>query len=228
MSIEIGTFEEYSMGANPSEEVDGGDGISIDPKIIENLVDLVGSEEEVEQAAKEAFEELKKSFDDNDIEIEKGEAPDLLAMSALVLKLVELGKLGPQEADSFIEENLIDMTSGENEESESEEEIKEDVNENEDILKNYKALAGFVKLLKEDMNDKMFAGGKNAPSIEDYGAFIELGIYYENLRDGITPKTLSIRGRASKKYVERDIMKYSGAQIKKLEKHGVGKTTIVR
>jgi len=133
MSIEIGTFEEYSMGANPSEEVDGGDGISIDPKIIENLVDLVGSEEEVEQAAKEAFEELKKSFDDNDIEIEKGEAPDLLAMSALVLKLVELGKLGPQEADSFIEENLVNMASGEDEEvpqeteeSESEEETEED------------------------------------------------------------------------------------------------------
>lgn len=132
MSIEIGTFEEYSMGANPSEEVDGGDGISIDPKIIENLVDLVGSEEEVEQAAKEAFEELKKSFDDNDIEIEEGEAPGLLAMSALVLKLVELGKMGPQEADSFIEENLVDMTAGEDEEAPQEESESEEEETEED------------------------------------------------------------------------------------------------
>ena len=100
--MNIATFEEFSMGANPGE----GSNVSIEPAIIENLVDLVGSEEEVELAAKEAFEELKKAFDDNDVELKEGDAPESLAMSALVLKLVEKGKLGPQEADTFIEENL--------------------------------------------------------------------------------------------------------------------------
>lgn len=131
MSIEIGTFEEFSMGANP---IEGGE-IGIDPKIIEHLVDLVGSEEDVEQAAKEAFEELKRSFDENEVEVKDGDSPDLLAMSALVLKLVELGKLGPQEADSFIEENLVNMIedaemdkedSEESEEVESEEESEDE------------------------------------------------------------------------------------------------------
>ena len=100
--MNIATFEEFSMGANPGE----GSEVSVDPTIIENLVELVGSEEEVELAAKEAFEELKKAFDDNDVELKEGDAPESLAMSALVLKLVEKGKLGPQEADTFIEENL--------------------------------------------------------------------------------------------------------------------------
>ena len=100
--MNIATFEEFSMGANPGE----GSEVAVDPTIIENLVELVGSEEEVELAAKEAFEELKKAFDDNDVELKEGDAPESLAMSALVLKLVEKGKLGPQEADTFIEENL--------------------------------------------------------------------------------------------------------------------------
>jgi hypothetical protein len=111
--MNIATFEEFNMGANPAE----GSEISIDPTIIENLVELVGSEEEVESAAKEAFEELKKAFDENDIDLKEGDAPESLAMSALVLKLVELGKLGPQEADRFIEENLGEP---EREEEESE------------------------------------------------------------------------------------------------------------
>ena len=134
MSIEIGTFEQFSMGANPTE---GGE-IGIDPKIIEHLVDLVGSEEDVEQAAKEAFEELKKSFDENEVEVKDGDSPDLLAMSALVLKLVELGKLGPQEADSFIEETLVNMIEDaemdkEDSEEESEEVESEEESEDEEV-----------------------------------------------------------------------------------------------
>lgn len=100
--MNIATFEEFNMGANPGE----GSEALIDPTIIKNLVELVGSEEDVETAAKEAFEELKKAFDENNIELKGEDAPVSLAMSALVLKLVELGKLGPQEADTFIEENL--------------------------------------------------------------------------------------------------------------------------
>jgi hypothetical protein len=32
--------------------------------------------------------------------------PEKLALAALVVKLVEMGKLGPDEADSFIADNL--------------------------------------------------------------------------------------------------------------------------
>ena len=111
MSMSIGTFEQYSSGLNPSENED----VNVNPDIIEKLVDLVGSEDEVEDAAKEAFEELQKSFDENEVELKEGDAPETLAMSALILKLVETGKLGPQEADKFIEDNL-----GESEEAEVE------------------------------------------------------------------------------------------------------------
>lgn len=102
MSMHIGTFEQYSAGLNPSENED----VNINTDIIEKLVDLVGSEEEVEAAAKEASEELRKAFEENEIELKEGDEPVTLAMSALILKLVEKGKLGPQEADRFIEDNL--------------------------------------------------------------------------------------------------------------------------
>jgi hypothetical protein len=118
--MNIATFEEFNMGANPGE----GSEISVDPTVIENLVELVGSEEDVETAAKEAFEELKKAFDENDIELKGEDAPESLAMSALVLKLVELGKLGPQEADRFIEENLGNQE--ESEETEEDDEAESD------------------------------------------------------------------------------------------------------
>jgi hypothetical protein len=118
--MNIATFEEFNMGANPGE----GSEISVDPTVIENLVELVGSEEDVETAAQEAFEELKKAFDENDIELKGEDAPESLAMSALVLKLVELGKLGPQEADRFIEENLGNQE--ESEETEEDDEAESD------------------------------------------------------------------------------------------------------
>lgn len=105
--MKIGTFEEFDMGLN----LDGSQDSNIDMNIVEKLVSLVESEEDVEEAAKQSFEELKMSFDDNDIELTGDDAPESLVISALVIKLVENGKLGPQEADTFIEENL-----GENEE----------------------------------------------------------------------------------------------------------------
>lgn len=120
----ITSFYEYSQGANPSEE-----GMKsaemVDPSIIEKLVDIVGSEEDVEGAAKEAFEELKSSFEKNEIELKEEDAPEALALSALILKLVELGKIGPQEADSFIQENIakedVEEVEGEEETTETNE-----------------------------------------------------------------------------------------------------------
>jgi hypothetical protein len=101
----ITNFHEYSAGANPSDEGKETAGL-IDPQVIQNLIDTVGSEKEVEDAAREAHEELKAAFEKNEVEIKDGDSANSLAMAALVLKLVETGKLGPQEADKFIEENL--------------------------------------------------------------------------------------------------------------------------
>jgi len=76
--------------------------------IIEDLVDAVGSEEDVEAAAKEAYEDLKNAFESDEIEMMEEGVPENLAMSALVVKLVEQGKLDPKKADAFIGDNADD------------------------------------------------------------------------------------------------------------------------
>lgn len=76
----------------------------IDESVIEKLVDLVGGEDDVEAAAKEAFEELEKAFERNEVKMEEAKSAENLAISALIVKLVERGKLGPEEADDFIKD----------------------------------------------------------------------------------------------------------------------------
>ena len=63
-----------------------------------------------EAAAKEAFDELSSSFEKDEIQMKDGDLPEKLAMSALLVKLVELGKVGPEEADSFIATHLEPAT----------------------------------------------------------------------------------------------------------------------
>jgi len=84
--------------------------LNFDETVISALVELVGSEEEVEAAAKEAFDELSSSFEKDEIQLKEGDLPEKLAMSALLVKLVELGKVGPEEADSFIATHLEPAT----------------------------------------------------------------------------------------------------------------------
>lgn len=78
----------------------------VDTEILDKLIELVESEEDVEACAKEAFEELKKAFEENKVEVKGDEPADKLAMASLIVKLVEKGKLGPEDADTFIEENM--------------------------------------------------------------------------------------------------------------------------
>lgn len=78
--------------------------LNIDEEIISELVDLVGSEEKVEAAAEMAYEELLSSFENNEMEIEEEDLPQNLALASLVIKLVELGDLDPEKADSFLQE----------------------------------------------------------------------------------------------------------------------------
>lgn len=91
-------FNTYSKIYENEEEYTA----NVDESIIEKLVDMVGSEDDVEAAAKESFEELQKSFEKNEIEVEEAQSAENLAISALIVKLVEQGKIGPDEADDFI------------------------------------------------------------------------------------------------------------------------------
>jgi hypothetical protein len=85
-----------------SEDTD----LDMDTSVLSKLVDLVGDEQDIEDCAREAFEDLEKSFERDELKMEEGDQPEKLVMSALIVKLVEKGKLGPQEADEFIDENL--------------------------------------------------------------------------------------------------------------------------
>lgn len=92
----------FSDFTNESEDSN----IEMDVSILDSLVELVGSEECVEECAKEAFEDLKESFEKNEVEITGEDPAENLAIASLVVKLVENGKLGPEDADKFIEENI--------------------------------------------------------------------------------------------------------------------------
>lgn len=102
----INSYEEFvkSYGAINEDLVNV---LDLDTTILDKLVDTVGSEEDIEQCAKEAFEELEKSVKDgNGIEFKDEDTPKKLAISALLVKLVEKGKLDPQAADDFLEAHL--------------------------------------------------------------------------------------------------------------------------
>jgi len=96
--FKLNEYSAYTMGQNPD--------LNIDTEILDALVDIVGSEEEVESAAEESFNELMSAFENDEIEASDEMVPEKLALAALIVKLVELGKIGPDEADSFIEEYL--------------------------------------------------------------------------------------------------------------------------
>lgn len=110
MSNRIMSLHEYaSLGVNPTEGSSGMDvniEFDLDETMLDELVELVGSEEDVEAAAEAAFKDLSKSFEMEDIKMEEGDVPEKLALASLVVKLVEMGKLGPEEADNFIESYL--------------------------------------------------------------------------------------------------------------------------
>jgi hypothetical protein len=94
--------ENYVVGANPDEE----NALDLDTQMLDELVELVGSEEEVEAAAKEAHEDLVAAFERNEVEIDEDAVPEKLAIASLILKLVEQGKIGPEDADQFIADNV--------------------------------------------------------------------------------------------------------------------------
>jgi len=93
------------LGANPSDENEM-DTFDLDTDLLDELVELVGSEEEVELAAQEAHDDLLMAQEEGSLEGGEDMIPEKLAVAALIVKLVEMGKLSPEEADSFIEKNI--------------------------------------------------------------------------------------------------------------------------
>ena len=61
--------ENYTVGVNPDEEVE----LNLDTTALDQLVELVGSVEEVEAAAKEAHEDLVAAFERNEVEMRSEE-----------------------------------------------------------------------------------------------------------------------------------------------------------
>lgn len=100
MAIRLARLNESYIGANPTDKS------NIDATILDALVELVGSEEEVEAAAEASFNDLSSAFEKDELEMTEEDMPEKLAIAALIVKLVEMGKIGPEEADSFIEEHL--------------------------------------------------------------------------------------------------------------------------
>lgn len=95
-------FTNESKGASSKKKNNS----PVDTEILDKLVELVESEKDVEICAKEAFKDLEQAFKENKVEVKGDEPADKLAMASLIVKLVEKGKLGPEDADSFIEENM--------------------------------------------------------------------------------------------------------------------------
>ena len=103
---------EDSMGENPEIDEESGEietyELELAEELLDELVDAVGSEEAVEAAAKEAYEDLKNAYEANEIEMMEEGVPENLALSALIMKLVEQGSLDPKKADAFIGDHAED------------------------------------------------------------------------------------------------------------------------
>ncbi len=82
------------------------DSLDIDTSVLDELVELVGSEEDIEAAASEAYDDLAKAFEKGEVEVSEEDVPENLAIASLVLKLVEMGSIDPQDADDFIAKHV--------------------------------------------------------------------------------------------------------------------------
>ena len=78
----------------------------VDEALLDELVKLVGSEEEVEFAAEESYNELQEAVQNDGVELNDSDIPEKLVIAALLVKLVESGKLDPEDADGLLEKYL--------------------------------------------------------------------------------------------------------------------------
>ena len=79
---------------------------NLDDALMDELVELVGSEEDIEAAAESAYADLEVAAQNDEVEMNEEDVPEKLAIAALLVKLVESGKLDPSDADDLIEKYL--------------------------------------------------------------------------------------------------------------------------
>jgi proline dehydrogenase len=79
---------------------------TIDEALLDELVELVGSEEEVEQAAEEAHNQLLAALEAGEADFEEGDVPEALTIAALIVTLVDLGKLDAPAANDLLKKYL--------------------------------------------------------------------------------------------------------------------------
>jgi hypothetical protein len=79
---------------------------TIDESLLDELVELVGSEEEVEQAAEEAHNQLLAALEAGEADFEEGDVPEALTIAALIVTLVDLGKLDAPAANDLLKKYL--------------------------------------------------------------------------------------------------------------------------
>ncbi len=96
------SLREYRL--NEMEE--SGLSFDLDETMLDELVELVGSEEDVEAAAEEAYNDLEKAAEKGEVEVGDEDVPEKLVIAALLVKLVEKGLVGPEDADGLIEKYL--------------------------------------------------------------------------------------------------------------------------
>jgi len=100
--------DRYYMRASENPYTEESLGLSMG--VLDALVELVGSEEEVEDCCREALEELEasqsKENEYSGVEFEDTDTPASLALAAAIVKCVQRGKISQEEADRFISEYL--------------------------------------------------------------------------------------------------------------------------
>ena len=96
------SFREYKL--NEMEEMETP--FELDESLLDELVELVGSEEDIEEAAEEAHNDLANAVENGEVDLSDEDMPEKLVIAALLVKLVEKGKLGPEDADGLLEKYL--------------------------------------------------------------------------------------------------------------------------
>lgn len=98
----IMSLSEYKI--NEMEEIELP--FELDESLLDELVELVGSEEEIEEAASIAYDELEIAASRGEVEVSDEDIPEKIVIAALLVKLVETGKLEPLDADGLLEKYL--------------------------------------------------------------------------------------------------------------------------
>lgn len=100
--------EDHAGEGNPQVDGDLEDEaveLDLDESLLDELVELAGSEEAVEIAAKMAYEDLIHEKD-KEIEFKDDDSPENLAIAALIVKLGEMDKISAEDAEEFLKKHI--------------------------------------------------------------------------------------------------------------------------